>query len=77
MHISHNSLGFSVNQLDGPSNGSVGKGQNSTKVLYFTDKTVNPCMCTIHKRFVCQSYTPKVCLFYIIYRVYIFVIGTI
>ncbi|XP_022323380.2 dixin-like isoform X3 [Crassostrea virginica] len=44
------STSFSVNQLDGPSNGSVGKGQNSTKVLYFTDKTVNPCMCTIHKR---------------------------
>nr|XP_022323380.1 dixin-like isoform X3 [Crassostrea virginica] len=44
------STSFSVNQLDGPPNGSVGKGQNSTKVLYFTDKTVNPCMCTIHKR---------------------------
>lgn len=44
--------GFSVNQLDGPPNGNIGKGQNSTKVLYFTDKTVNPCMCTIQKRLV-------------------------
>lgn len=44
------STSFSVNQLDGPPNGNIGKGQNSTKVLYFTDKTVNPCMCTIQKR---------------------------
>ncbi|XP_056010361.1 dixin-like isoform X25 [Ostrea edulis] len=44
------STSFSVNQLDGPPNGSVSKNQNSTKVLYFTDKTVNPCMCTIPKR---------------------------
>ncbi|XP_061183950.1 dixin-like isoform X2 [Saccostrea echinata] len=44
------STSFSVNQLDGPPNGNIGKSQNSTKVLYFTDKTVNPCMCTIHKR---------------------------
>ncbi|KAK3107000.1 hypothetical protein FSP39_004689 [Pinctada imbricata] len=43
------STSFSLNQLDSSPHSSP-KGQNSTKVLYFTDKSVNPCMCTIHKR---------------------------
>ncbi|CAG2195428.1 Dixin [Mytilus edulis] len=43
--------GFSPNQLDNPSSRTKQLNpQPTTKVLYFTDRTVNPSMCTIHKR---------------------------
>ncbi|VDI71983.1 Hypothetical predicted protein [Mytilus galloprovincialis] len=42
---------FSPNQLDNPSSRTKQLNpQPTTKVLYFTDRTVNPSMCTIHKR---------------------------
>ncbi|XP_052063457.1 dixin-like isoform X1 [Mytilus californianus] len=42
---------FSANQLDNPSSRTKQLNpQPTTKVLYFTDRTVNPSMCTIHKR---------------------------
>ncbi|VDI74776.1 Hypothetical predicted protein [Mytilus galloprovincialis] len=48
----YNSIpGFSPNQLDNPSSRTKQLNpQPTTKVLYFTDRTVNPSMCTIHKR---------------------------
>lgn len=49
--LSNESSRFSVNQLDNPtSTRSKQINPPSTKVLYFTDKTVNPSMCTINKR---------------------------
>lgn len=54
LSLSNNNTGYPYNHLDSPSSSSVPSPtptqQQSTKVLYFTDKTVNPYVCTIPKR---------------------------
>ncbi|KAJ8316410.1 hypothetical protein KUTeg_006424 [Tegillarca granosa] len=55
LSLSNNNTGYPYNHLDSPSPSSVPsptptQQQQSTKVLYFTDKTVNPYVCTIPKR---------------------------